>query len=173
MSWIQTFTGKQFFPLKPRPSDIELRDIAHSLSLQCRFNGHCRVFYSVADHSIRVSRAVPAEHAIWGLLHDAAEAYLKDLPRPIKQNVQGYRELEEKMLYMIAQTYGLSWPMPEEVVKADDVLLATEARDLMEPPPAPWGLRSEPLAETIEPMTAREAEEAFLLRYAELTGLRV
>ncbi len=170
MSWIQTYTGKQFFPLRPRVEDIEIRDIAHSLSLQCRFNGHCHMFYSVADHSVRVSRAVPERFALWGLLHDGAEAYLQDLPRPVKRAVQGYRELEEAMLRVVAERFGLTWPMPGEVLEADEVLLVTEARDLMAPPPASWELSATPLVETIEPLSPAEAEAAFLARFVELGG---
>jgi hypothetical protein len=170
MSWIQTYTGKQFYPLTPSLEAIDVRDIAHSLSLQCRYNGHCRVFYSVADHSLRVSRIVPPEHALWGLLHDAAEAYLTDLPRPVKHAVDGYDRLEDSLLRVIAQRFDLGWPMPEAVRHADDVLLATEMRDLLGPPPAPWPLSASPRTETIVPLTAREAEQAFLARHRELCG---
>jgi uncharacterized protein len=83
--WIQTYTGKQFWPLSPLPEDIVIEDIAHALSMQCRFGGHVRTFYSVAQHSVHVSLLVEPQYALWGLLHDAAEAYLVDLPRPIKK----------------------------------------------------------------------------------------
>ena len=83
--WIQTMSGVIFYPLDPRPEEIRIEDIAHALSHQCRFAGHCREFYSVAEHSVRVSRELPQEFMLWGLLHDASEAYLVDLPRPIKR----------------------------------------------------------------------------------------
>jgi len=168
MSWIQTYTGKQFWPLTPRVEDVDVRDIAHSLSLQCRFNGHCRMFYSVAEHSVRVSRAVSPSMAPWGLLHDAAEAYLTDLPRPVKATLTGFQDLEESVLEVIARAFGLPWPMPEAVRAADDALLATEARDLMAPPPCSWQLPAEPLAERIVPVSAERAEELFLGRHREL-----
>jgi hypothetical protein len=168
MSWIQTFTGKQFWPLTPRVEDVDVRDIAHSLSLQCRFNGHCRLFYSVAEHSVRVSRAVSTGMAPWGLLHDAAEAYLTDLPRPVKARLTEFQGLEERLLEVIARAFGLPWPMPAAVQEADDVLLATEARDLMAPPPCSWELSAEPLLERIVPVSAERAEELFLARYREL-----
>jgi len=76
MSWIQTFTGRRFRPRNPAPDDFDIRDVAHALSLLCRFNGHCRVFYSVAEHSVRVSRICPPPAALWGLLHDLGEAYI-------------------------------------------------------------------------------------------------
>ena len=79
--WMQTHSGIQFWPLDPRPEDILIEDIAHALSNQCRFAGHCCFHYSVAQHSVLVSENVPAQDAMWGLLHDAGEAYLVDLPR--------------------------------------------------------------------------------------------
>lgn len=168
MSWIQTYTGRQFWPLAPRPGDIDIADIAHSLSLQCRFNGHCRSFYSVAQHSVLVSHAVPAEFALWGLLHDAAEAYVSDLPRPLKATAPDFRAAEDRVLQAIATQFGLSWPMPDAVAHADDALLATELRDLMAPPPEPWGLPVPPLAEAITPVAAEVARQLFLTRFAEL-----
>ena len=105
MSWIQTYTGRKFFPLTDEPGEIDLRDIAHSLALQCRFNGHCRQFYSVAEHSVRVSHILPDEEAAWGLLHDAAEAYVSDLPRPLKLTVPDFRAAEDRLLRQIAETY--------------------------------------------------------------------
>jgi len=168
--WVQTFTGGMFFPLAPRREDIDIRDIAHSLSMQCRFNGHCRVFYSVAEHSVRVSHAVPEKHALWGLLHDAAEAYLTDLPKPVKDQMPSFIELEDELLGFLLNYFGLSMPMPPEVKLADVQLLMTEARDLMAPPPESWGIDTQPLPEKIVPMSSTEAETAFLERFAELTN---
>lgn len=170
MSWIQTYVGKQFWPLEPRPEDLDIRDIAHSLSLQCRFNGHCRVFYSVAEHSVRVAEQLPAELALWGLLHDAAEAYLGDLTRPLKRQAaaQWFNDAEDQLLQVIANSFGLVWPMPAAVRVADDVLLVTEARDLMVEPPADWQMEAEPLPSPIEPLAPTAAEALFLERYEAL-----
>ena len=96
--WIQTYTGRKFHPLDPAMTDFDLRDIAHSLSLLCRFNGHCLRFYSVAEHSVRVSRILPDDLKLWGLLHDAGEAYLTDLPRPVKGQMPGFRDMEDKIV---------------------------------------------------------------------------
>jgi len=170
MSWIQTYGGRQFFPLAPRMDDIDVRDIAHSLALLCRFNGHCRTFYSVAQHSVLVSHNVPKLLALWGLLHDAAEAYVSDLPRPIKQLVPAFGEAEDVLLEVIMQRFGQAWPMPPEVKHADDVLLATELRDLMNPVPQPWPLRAQPLAAPIVPLEWAAARALFLDRFAELTA---
>ena len=167
--WIQTYTGKQFYPLSPRAQDVDIRDIAHALSMQCRFNGHCKIYYSVADHSVRVSHAVPAEHALWGLLHDAAEAYLTDLPRPVKKLMPTFEAMEDQLLDFLLKQFGLSMPMPHPVQVADETLLATEARDVMAPPPADWQLRYGPLEKKIQPLSQADAEAAFLKRFDELS----
>jgi hypothetical protein len=134
----------------------------------CRFNGHCRVFYSVAEHCVRVSERLPSELARWGLLHDAAEAYLSDLPRPIKSKMPWFRRVEDRLLALIAERFELAWPMPAAVAEVDSRLLATEARDLMRRPPAAWELGVEPYPEPIAPWQAGRAERRFLDRYAEL-----
>ena len=170
MSWIQTYSGNKFHSLKPRPEEIELVDIAHSLSMLCRFNGHCLSFYSVAEHSVRVSRILPPELAKWGLLHDAGEAYLTDLPRPVKQRLPEFNVIEDRVLEQVAIRFGLVWPMPPEVKKADNVLLATEARDLMAPHPEDWGLPDKPLSDRIIPLLPSDAERLFLEEYAKLSG---
>ena len=167
---IQTYTGKQFSPDTPRPEDLDIRDIAHSLSLLCRYNGHCQVFYSVADHSVRVSRQCPPEAALWGLLHDLGEAYLGDMPRPIKAFFPDYATFEDRLLKVAAGVFGLGWPMPPEVRAADDLLLVTEMRDLMVPMPDVSELGLEPLPERVVPLSPLEAERAYLARYEELTS---
>lgn len=138
--WIQTFTGKQFWPLDPSEDEISIYDIAHSLSMQCRFNGHCNRFYSVAEHCVRVSVECPPEDALWGLLHDASEAYLSDIPRPLKRLTEfvKYRESEFFLQSVIYARFGLRGPEPAVVKRMDNVLLATEKRDLMSEPPEEW-----------------------------------
>ena len=168
MSWIQTYSARPFYPLNPRPDDVFVEDIAHSLSFQCRFNGHCRRFYSVAEHSVRVADILPTELRLWGLFHDAAEAYVSDLPRPVKAQLPDYQQAEDVILRVVAEKFGLSWPMPQRVREADDRLLVTEARDLMGPPPQSWGLSAQPLLDKIEPRSAAEAEALFLRRFEEL-----
>lgn len=179
MDWIQTYRGRQFFPLRPQPGDIDIDDIAHALSLQCRFNGHCREFYCVAEHSVRVMRLLQQQGhdddtVLWGLLHDAAEAYLSDLPRPLKSMLPQYGETENALLRVIIEHMGLTWPMPETVRLADDTLLVTEARDVMAPPPQPWGFAVgiAPLSDRIRPMSPADAEAAYLAAYHQLTASR-
>lgn len=89
--WIQTYTGRQFWPLDPKPEEVCIEDIAHALSQQCRYAGHTIRFYSVAQHSVEIALRVPRAAALWGLLHDAAEAYLVDLPRPVKYLMPAYK----------------------------------------------------------------------------------
>lgn len=165
---ILTFTNRWFAPIDPRVEDIDLRDIAHSLSLLCRFNGHCRCFYSVADHSVRVSEILPPALALWGLLHDAAEAYLSDIPRPIKRRLHTFSAMEDQLLSVIMPRFGLEMPMPPEVHNADNVLLCTEMRDLMGSRVDWRSLGVQPLPDPIRPRDPEQAEQAFLARFYEI-----
>ena len=98
MSWMQTYTGLKFDPTKPNIEMINVMDIAHALSLQCRFNGHCLYFYSIAEHSVRVSKFLrKKKDRLWGLLHDASETYVGDLIRPVKELLPKYNEIEEEV----------------------------------------------------------------------------
>jgi hypothetical protein len=138
--WIQTYTGLAIYPLDPRPEEIELLDIARALSHLCRFTGHTKRFYSVAEHSVHCSRIVPPEHALWALLHDASEAYISDVSRPLKQleAFAAYREAEQKLQMAICRRFGLSEVQPEAVTQADQIMLAIEARDLLAPLRPGW-----------------------------------
>lgn len=174
--WIQTYTGRQFWPLEPRVDDIDIVDIAHALSNLCRYGGHVEQFYSVAQHCVLVSHAVPAEHALRGLLHDASEAYLIDVPRPIKRSegMEAYREAEKRLEATIYERFGLSAEDPECIKTADNQLLRTEQRDLMKPAPAAWkDYRVGALPETIIPWSPQFARCRFLERFGELTNPKV
>lgn len=129
--WIETFSGKKFDPINPKVEDINIIDIAHALSQICRYAGHTPKFYSVAQHSVMVALVSPWEHRLWGLLHDAAEAYIADIPRPVKQHLPKYRELEENILIKVAERFGLEYPIPEEVLVVDSQMLKIEHRDVM------------------------------------------
>ena len=170
MDWILTHTGTKFHPLSPDPETIHIKDIAHSLSLQCRFNGHCHEFYSVAEHSVRLSQIVAPELALWGLLHDAGEAYFSDLPRPIKNQFPRFRELEDALVAIIMKKYGLQPEMPAAIKKADDIMLITELRDIMPASPVPIEMNVEPLPDLIIPWPAETAERRFLERFETLTN---
>lgn len=174
--WIQTFTGRQFWPIDPRPEDVEIEDIAHALSLLCRFTGHVREFYSVAQHSVLVACLVEEQHpdlALAALLHDASEAYLVDVPRPIKPFLDGYRIIEQAVSHVIAERFNVNpLHLDDQVVKgADRVLLRTEQRDLM-PPAHPGEDRDDvaPLRHRIYPMDSELAEVLFLRHFHRLAG---
>lgn len=181
--WIQTFTGVRFDPVRPTPDMVRIEDVAHALSNMCRFTGHVRKFYSVAEHSVRVARVVAEAREVTelvgperrrltraALLHDASEAYLVDVPRPIKPLLGGYKELEHHVQDTIGLRFGLSMTDFEDpIVKAADlVLLATEKRDLLGPPPDAWGHLLEPLPNVILPWEPYFAEQHFLSLYKEL-----
>ena len=113
--FIGTFSGLRFWPLDPNPEKILIADIAHALAHQCRFGGHASKFYSVAEHSVHVSQLCLPEDALWGLLHDASEAYLVDLPRPLKllPEFAPYREAERRLQRAVALRFGLPPDQPE------------------------------------------------------------
>jgi 5'-deoxynucleotidase YfbR-like HD superfamily hydrolase len=170
MSWFVTFTGRRFFPLNPDPVDIQIEDIAHALAHQCRFAGHVRTFYSVAQHSVLVSENLPPSLALIGLLHDAAEAYCQDIIRPIKhsEGLEGYRQIERRMERTIASRWDLTWPWPPEVKEADNRALMTERRDLLPPHTWEWFTKLPPFPERITPQPPEVAKERFLSRYHHL-----
>ena len=173
--WLQTATGGQFWPMDPRPEEVQLDDIAHALSHLCRFAGHCREFYSVAQHSVLVSQYVPRAHAFQALLHDAAEAYLVDLPRPLKLELPDYRNLEKRVQAAIYQRFHLPAEEPPCIKAADDRVLGQEHRDLMAVTPFDWSRldRLEPLPVRVQPQSPRRAYGGFLLRFASLAPKEV
>lgn len=123
---IRTYTGKYVNPTQPKTAEICIEDIAHALSQQPRFGGHLPVFYSVAQHCIAVAQNLPDEHKLAGLLHDASEAYLIDVPRPVKDQLTGYREIEHALMQEIANRFGFIWPMSSEVKDIDESMLRWE-----------------------------------------------
>jgi hypothetical protein len=170
-SWIQTYSGIKFYPLDPRPEDVSIVDIAHALGNVCRFAGHVSEHYSVAQHSVLVSQLVPPEDALWGLMHDAAEAYTGDLPRPIKKQIPQWAGIENRLLDVIAQRFNLRLPVPTSVWYFDNVILSMEARDLfVGGPVADWtsALGCEPMLQKIETTLPQTAAHRFLRRAAEL-----
>lgn len=175
--WLQTFLGVQFFPLDPRPEDIHLEDIAVALSNLNRFGGHTRWPYSVGQHSILVANHCLRTEALAGLLHDATEAYLVDVPRPIKRHLGGYVEIESRLATVIGERFGVSLnPLSADVHRCDEEALATEKRDLLCKPPAAWaepqGGLAKPWEEVISPWDPITTRKLFL-RTAEHFGLKV
>lgn len=175
MSWVQTFTGKKAHPLNLTPDEVCIEDIAQGLSMTARFRGQTREFYSVAQHSVLVARAVPEHLAMAALLHDAGEVYLFDVARPLKHRVLfdcGSRHgsttmafVEATVLQAVFMTFGVQEPDIAEwktIYQADDQALVTEARDLLGPSPASWDIEEKPWTSRIAPLTWKEARCVFM-----------
>lgn len=176
MTWIQTYTGIKFDLLDPQPEMINILDIAHSLSNICRFTGHCKHFYSVAQHSVFVSRLVPPDLAIQGLLHDATEAYVSDMAGPLKAELSEYRKIEDKIWTVIARAFNLPEKLDPAVKRADGIMLVTERRDLMAPTSVLWAPEIEILTpfmpdDIVYPSIPSVARDMFLTE-ASMLGVR-
>jgi len=189
VTWIETFTGKRVNPMHLDKELIDIVDIAHSLSLQCRFVGHCLTFYSIAEHSILVAdllRKMLTENAddvdigaeatrktcLAALLHDATEAYLGDLSRPVKHHsaFKFFVEIEQQILGKIMLKYrctGADW---ELIKKADNMMLATEAEHLMADSGKGWYLPEPPLPRRLRLLAPEDVEPMFLLRFEKYGG---
>lgn len=119
-------SGKRVDPFNMKADDIDIQDISHSLSMQCRYNGHLGRFYSVAEHCVLVSQLVPAEQKLWGLLHDATEAYVGDLISPIKRKMDDFVLLEDEIHGAVSQHFGLTSYIPDLVHNADKYIQELE-----------------------------------------------
>jgi uncharacterized protein len=171
--WIATYTGKKFVPLDPRVEDIDIRDIAHALANVCRFSGHVSSFYSVAQHSVLAAEYASPDNRLGALLHDASEAYICDMSRPVKHDpaMQAYRDAEKRLMGVIEERFSVSCDQPE-IHDIDNRLLFTERRDLMPTSPE-WGGRwgdKHPYPEVITPWTPIQAKTAFLEMFYQLTS---
>lgn len=131
--WIETVNGKKFHFDRADTDGIDVYDIAHALSNTCRYTGHSKYFFSVAEHSINVALMLPKHKQLWGLLHDASEAYLADIASPVKQLLPDYKKLEQKIMWRIAKKFNLPIGFQDdpEVKKADWACLRAEARVLL------------------------------------------
>lgn len=133
MAPLETINGRIIDVLNPDPFAIDIFDIAHGLSMQCRFGGHTVRHYSVAEHSWWVSKLCKPEYALQGLLHDATEAYLCDIPTPIKRLLPDYYKVEGGLWEVIANKYGVPVEMHESVKEADARMCITEKLELIGP----------------------------------------
>ncbi len=187
---IATFSGKFIEPLNPQWEDIEIEDIAHGLSNICRYGGQCSEFYSVAQHSVYVSYNCKPDNALNGLLHDGSEAYLGDVPRPIKHTPQYsfYRDVEEVLQTMIFQKFGkdgeYTWTTGEmceceyetkDIKNADNHVLMIEqthlfAKSWIKVGVSVFKYKDELLLDCFKPWTPRIAEQRFMDRFRELTN---
>lgn len=172
---ILTCGGHYFDFMKPEQCQVDIATIAHALAHICRFTGHVREFYSVAQHSVMVSYLVPPEHALAGLLHDAPEAFIGDVAAPLKQLLPDYKAIEKRVEAAVLGAFGLPAKLPACVKHADLIMLATEQRDLMPAIDHTWTTISgiEPLMMTIKPQTPKQAKVIFLQRFTELTVNKV
>jgi len=176
--WIQTYMGKRFYPLSPRAQDIDPVDVAHALSLLCRYGGHVDPFYSVAEHCVLMSEWVQREHgsiqlALWALLHDATEAYVVDVPRPLKRELRDYATIEDRVMLAIAERFDLpTADMPPEVKDADNRILLDETAALM-PRRERWAVdEMQPLGVTIRAWAPGVAEQHYARRLEVLLAQR-
>lgn len=128
---IRTISGKLVNVFEPTVDMICIEDIAHALSHICRFGGHVEKFYSVAQHSVLTSQLVSKEHALAALLHDAAEAYMMDIPSPIKRELSSYNLIEDNLMRVIAEAFGFQYPLHEQIKEADRALLEDEWNNLV------------------------------------------
>jgi 5'-deoxynucleotidase YfbR-like HD superfamily hydrolase len=138
MSWIQTYKGGKFNFENLESNEIDIEDIAHALSMLCRYNGHVKRFYSVAEHSIHVSNVVSNEAKLYGLLHDATEAYISDIPRPFKLYFEELKKYEQVVEKIVLRKLDINLDLIDiniinEVKEADTKMLITERKAILEP----------------------------------------
>lgn len=173
-TWIRTYTGKKVYPLNPKINQISIIDIAHSLSLICRYVGHVSDHYSVSQHSCIISNYLKYDIILskWGLLHDAPEAYICDIPRPIKPHFPGYAEIETRHEKLIAQKFDLPYPIPPKVKEIDMRILKTELQTrFVHHPKLHIDIQNlKKLDVDIPVISPKKAEAQFLQRYIELFG---
>ncbi len=177
--WMEVYSGIKFYPFDPHEDEINIIDIAHALSNICRFSGHTKSFYSVAQHCIHVSELCK-DNKLEGLLHDSSEAYLSDVPRPVKLLLPQYKECELNLLEKIFRKYNLKFPIPKEVKIFDNVMLEREHRHVLNNY-LDWGSNASNIDtnedfkviynSNIVLMTPNEAEERFLELFKEYSNV--
>lgn len=175
--FIETYTGRKFYPLYPDRAAISVIDFAHAISNQCRYSGHARDFYSVAQHSCLLATYTekvlkrPAVECLQILTHDAPEGYLVDIARPVKQYMPEYRKWDHGINEVIREWLGVSHlPIPDYQDELDGRIIVDERAQLMSDSGNDWGHRLDPLGIVIEPWEPRRAELQFLLQYAAYTA---
>ena len=153
---IMTSSGKYFNFIDTEPDMFDIEDIAHSLSMQCRFGGHIPRFYSVAQHSVLCSQIIEPEYALGALLHDTSEAYLMDIPTPLKNLLPEYKSMEDRLMRVAANKYGFEYPLNPSVKAVDSKMLNIEFNGVM------LG------DENFDCWTQKESKEVFLETYHKL-----
>jgi len=172
-NYIETFSGIKFDFLDPKVEQVSIGDIAHSLGMQVRYTGHCKEFYSIAEHSLLVSDLCPDEFKLYGLLHDASEAYLTDVASPIKPFLQNYKMMECKVMNVVVKKFNLPEFFPDEVHLADMQALQIEIGQLMHSGGKDWSINkvlTDPVPDIkLQYISPPEAKMKFLERFYELT----
>lgn len=171
-NYIETFTGKRFWPLNPIAEDVDIIDVAHALSNKCRYTGHTSHFYSVAQHSCLVSYNVPEHYQLEALLHDGCEAYLPDLAYPLRGAFAGFADAEELVHRAIADRFNLIFPWPAQIKNVDRLITRDEARALMRTQGRDWPGSTASLGVAINYWEPKKAERMFLMRYNHLIQRR-
>lgn len=166
---MQLYSGKPFYPEDPRVEDIDIQDIAQALSMTTRYGGHVTDFYSVAEHSVHMSNIVSEENAFIALMHDATEAYIGDLVRPIKYLFPEFQRLEDNIWFIIATKYGLPIELPDEVKNHDVKICFTERSQILNyTGETDWGYEMESHDISIMNWTPEQAKAMFLNRFYDL-----
>lgn len=177
--WMQTFTGRQFWPIDPRQDEIDIVDIAAALSKLTRYGGHCLRFYSVAEHCVLMARSVAVHGDVTRgmaramLLHDASEAYLIDVPRPVKSSLTGYHEIEDRLMRAISARLVFDWPPPALIKEFDERIIVDEREQVMAVTDHPWQHSRKtfnPLGVTLQFWTPDQAFAEFMREYARCGG---
>lgn len=172
--YITTFSGIHFYPLEPEINGIKIEDIAHSLSMLCRANGHYKNFYSVADHCVdcaeeALARGCSDDFVLICLLHDAAEAYISDIPRPVKKDLEGIDKIEKRLSDTIYKAFLNRTPTESELrllSEIDDAMLYHEFKTNMGEKLKYGEIKSKRTFKNISPGAA---EKEFLSIYYQLT----
>jgi len=162
-------SGAEFDFVNPENSEFTIEDIAHGLANTCRYSGQCRRFYSVAEHCLHVSD-LAKEHAFAALMHDASEAFVGDVTRPLKQLLPEYKRIEAEVEKAIFERFNIAYPMPTAVKSADLRVLAAEQLQIMPKGTARWAVDAgiEPAIISVSYLNPPAAKERFLSRFNEL-----
>lgn len=177
--YIETFTGIKFDFLNPLPEQFNIVDIAHALSMTCRYTGHSNKFYSVGEHSWHMARMLggfPREIQLAALLHDGSEAYITDIASPVKRNLPDYRILEDHVMEKLCEKFKVEYPLHPAIKYADMVMLSIEAHFLIPSRGNDWEMwqktKRPAILQEYKPigMLPAQAKELFLDKYYELTS---
>lgn len=172
--WLRTYLGGSFEPFNPKPVSIEIEDIAHSLSMQCRWNGHIDEFYSVAQHCLLTSYLVDDKYMLEALMHDATEAYIGDVPSPVKAGLPEYIHTEDKIWKAIARKFKMREVLPKEIKDADVYMMKLEKKVLVRDYEDGFhdDVENLKIRLDIKPMGPKMAKQQFMERFHELTKKR-